>query len=114
MGHELGHWVMHAGRGDSRHIGVVHCREREVREAVVAGPAVDLSASYLGYPPEELDANQFAAALLVPARLALDSDEFAPEVLSRRFDVSLEAVTRRLWFLEAVRGSEGAGPFSSD
>lgn len=98
-GHELGHWVMHAGRGEARHEGLVHCRESEVREE--AGGELDVGHDYLSYPPAELDANQFAAAMLMPVSLiatnaGLDTRD---DLLCRQLGVSPEALRRRRWFL---------------
>jgi IrrE N-terminal-like domain len=58
IGHELGHWCLH------RTGGAVWCRSSTV------DPADDGDrAPRRAYPPEESEANEFAAALLMPARL---------------------------------------------
>jgi IrrE N-terminal-like domain len=62
IGHELGHWVLHCGSGRETGPQVVHCRSSEVREEAAAD--ADQATRYLGYPPRELEANQFAAAVL--------------------------------------------------
>lgn len=56
IGHELGHWCLH------RIDGAVWCRAHAVDPA----PADEGRAPY---PPEEKEANEFAAALLMPADL---------------------------------------------
>jgi hypothetical protein len=57
ISHELGHWCLH------RAGGAVWCRSQTVDPA-------DVSAETRpAYPPEESEANEFAAALLMPARL---------------------------------------------
>jgi hypothetical protein len=55
IGHELGHWCLH--RSD----GAVWCRAHTVDPAE--------AAPRRAYPPEESEANEFAAALLMPAHL---------------------------------------------
>ncbi len=57
IGHELGHWTLH------RTGGAVWCRSNAV------DPPEDEPAPRRAYPPEESEANQFAAALLMPAHL---------------------------------------------
>jgi hypothetical protein len=111
IGHELGHWVMHCRLGEVAEHATVHCRATQVREQAGAevtpdgepgGPRV---VDDSGYPPEELDANQFAAALLMPRALVLaehrrlGGDE---RRLCEALGVSLEALRRRLWFLTAT------------
>jgi hypothetical protein len=104
IGHELGHWVLHCRPGDPA-AGIVHCREETLREEAAveedtSGPHL---ASLANYPPRELDANQFAAAMLMPAglvqaeceRLGRDQRELATS-----FGVSEMAMERRLWFLK--------------
>ena len=59
IGHELGHWCMH------RTSGAVWCRSNAVDPPEEA-PA---PAARRAYPPEESEANEFAAALLMPAHL---------------------------------------------
>ena len=56
------------------------------------------------YPPSELEANQFAAAMLLPRELLFsrrrptsNDEEYA---LARTFGVSREALLRRLWSLD--------------
>ncbi|MEJ7783765.1 MAG: ImmA/IrrE family metallo-endopeptidase [Solirubrobacteraceae bacterium] len=108
VGHELGHWVLHCAHGHRSAGAVVHCRGSEVREEAAAG--MDHIERYLDYPPDELDANQFAAALLMPARLlaAWTRSSSGEENLSRAFAVSPAAMSRRRWFLSTL-GAGGAG-----
>ena len=58
IGHELGHWCLH------RSGGAVWCRAHAVDPPEAARPAARPA-----YPPEESEANEFAAALLMPAEL---------------------------------------------
>jgi hypothetical protein len=106
IAHELGHWVLHCGTGAATSGAGVFCRNTEVREEAGAGApgSGPLIVDDAGYPPEEVDANQFAAALLMPrdvvvaehARLGGRED-----LLCRALGVSLVALQRRLWFLSA-------------
>jgi uncharacterized protein DUF955 len=91
--HELGHWVMHCTAASHE---PVYCRDVSVRE--------DSPTALLDYPPPELEANQFAAAMLMPRELLLGQphptsveEEYE---LARVFGVSREALRRRLWSLE--------------
>ena len=104
IGHELGHWVLHSLLDDPDG-QVVHCRSEVVRdEAAVEGPpAHHHLPDLLAYPPRELDANQFAAALLMPRWLVEAERERAGDevqALTKRFGVSPIAMERRLWFLD--------------
>jgi len=58
VGHELGHWCLH------RVDGVVWCRAHSVDP-----PAEEASSGRSPAPPEEQEANEFAAALMMPAEL---------------------------------------------
>jgi hypothetical protein len=89
IGHELGHWCLH------RTAGAVWCRAGAVDPEPTDRPA---------YPIEESEANEFAAALLMPARLVRrhyerlrrrDPDG-AFEQLCRIFGTSGVAMSRRL------------------
>jgi hypothetical protein len=89
IGHELGHWCLH------RTTGAVWCR----------APSVDPEpAARAAYPPEESEANEFAAALLMPAhlvrrhyeRLRRRDPERCFEQLCRIFGASGAAMSRRL------------------
>ena len=58
IGHELGHWCLHR-------VGeAVWCRHQAIDPPEHAPPA-----SRAAYPPEESEANEFAAALLMPPNL---------------------------------------------
>jgi IrrE N-terminal-like domain len=57
ISHELGHWCLHRARG------AVWCRK------VAVDPPEEGAAPRPAYPPEESEANEFAAALLMPAHL---------------------------------------------
>jgi len=82
IAHELGHWVCQVLEGRWQ---PVFCREVE--------------AGGNGYPPEEREANVFAAELLMPE--AVVRREFArdgsAEVLAQRFAVSCDAMHWRLY-----------------
>ena len=88
IGHELGHWCLHRRGGEG-----VFCRSSSVVEDVEAD-----SPPTPERPPAEEEANLFAAALLMPARLVREhyepGDEF--ERWCRLFDVSGAAMGRRL------------------
>ncbi|MBX5469508.1 MAG: ImmA/IrrE family metallo-endopeptidase [Thermoleophilaceae bacterium] len=105
IGHELGHWVLDCRQGVGRSAGLVHCRSAQVREGMDAG--ADAHAAALEeYPPAELDANQFAAALLMPRELVLREHERLrgdERALCATFRVSRLALQRRLWFLSIPR-----------
>jgi IrrE N-terminal-like domain len=91
IGHELGHWCLH--RSD----GAVWCRKHTVDPAEAPAPR-------RAYPPEESEANEFAAALLMPAHLVQrhyerlrrrDPDGCFAQ-LCRLFGASGAAMSRRL------------------
>lgn len=91
ISHELGHWCLH--RSD----GAVWCRN------VVVDPP-ERGAGRAAYPPEESEANEFAAALLMPAHLVRsqyerlrrrDPDACFPQLCSL-FGASGAAMSRRL------------------
>lgn len=129
IGHELGHWVLDCGLGSRWTGGVVHCRSSQVREQAAApdppedsgtaggasgtatadpgSPAESEHARALAeYPPPELDANQFAAAVLMPRDLVMAEYERVrgdERKLCERFRVSRLAMQRRLWFLSVRR-----------
>lgn len=92
IGHELGHWTLH------RTGGTVWCRSHAV------DPAEDEPPPRRAYPPEESEANQFAAALLMPAhlvkrhyeRLRRRDPDACFQQLCRLFGTSGAALSRRL------------------
>jgi hypothetical protein len=89
IAHEIGHWCMHRGGG------AVWCRAHAVDPEPGPRPA---------YPPEESEANEFAAALLMPAelvrrhyeRLRRRDPDGCFEQLCRIFETSGAAMSRRL------------------
>jgi Zn-dependent peptidase ImmA (M78 family) len=105
IGHELGHWVLHCNLGERGDDGIVHCRDQVVLEE--GAVEKDDSGQHLArqrswYPPEELEANQFGAAMLMPAELVRTIRERVhadTNRLARVFGVSTMAMERRLWFL---------------
>jgi hypothetical protein len=92
IGHELGHWSLHRGSG------AVWCRSHAV------DPPADDPLPRRAYPAEESEANEFAAALLMPAHLVQrhyerlrrrDPDGTFAQ-LCRIFGTSGAAMSRRL------------------
>ena len=90
IGHELGHWCLH------RASGAVWCRSHAV------DPPETPEAARRAYPVEESEANEFAAALLMPAHLVrrhyerLRRREGCFEQMCRVFGTSGAAMSRRL------------------
>jgi hypothetical protein len=92
ISHELGHWCMH------RTEETVWCRSHAV------DPAESEPAPREAYPPEESEANEFAAALLMPAHLVERHYEQLRrrdpqgcfEQMCRIFGASGAAMSRRL------------------
>lgn len=92
IAHELGHWCMHEGELIVDRAVMINNRNK------VSSQAID---------PQEIEANRFAASLLMPRELVLDAasrqyfagianrDDFIAS-LSREFDVSIEAMGYRL------------------
>jgi hypothetical protein len=105
IGHELGHWVLHC-TGPVSESEIVHCRGEEVQEdaAVEEDHGRPRVPDVLDYPPRELDANQFAAAVLMPRGLVEGERKRADDLrdLAQAFGVSPVAMKRRLWFLGQV------------
>jgi len=107
IGHELGHWVLHCNLGETA-AEIVHCRDQVVLEQ--GAVEKDASGTHLAsertrFPPEEMEANQFGAAMLMPAALVrIATDKFGSDVsaLAETFGVSTMAMERRIWFLERV------------
>jgi hypothetical protein len=92
IGHELGHWCLH------RTAGAVWCRSHEV------DPPERAETPRRAYPPEESEANEFAAAVLMPAelvrrhyeRLRRRDPDGCFGALCRIFGASGAAMSRRL------------------
>ncbi|MGH2822921.1 MAG: ImmA/IrrE family metallo-endopeptidase, partial [Thermoleophilaceae bacterium] len=95
IGHELGHWCLH------RTAGAVWCRSHTVDPADATDAETSLRRAY---PPEESEANEFAAALLMPAhlvrrhyeRLRRRDPDGCFQQLCRIFGTSGAAMSRRL------------------
>jgi hypothetical protein len=93
ISHELGHWCLH------RASGAVWCRSSTVDPVDEAE-----DPPRRAYPPEESEANEFAAALLMPAhlvqrhyeRLRRRDPQGCFEQLCRIFEASGAAMGRRL------------------
>jgi hypothetical protein len=81
IAHELGHWCLHRARE------AVWCRAHAVDPEPAARRA---------YPPEESQANEFAAALLMPAHLIRRHADRGFEQLCELFETSGAAMSRRL------------------
>lgn len=83
IGHELGHWVLHQ-QGQT----TIFCRHGQIEEAEDRPPL----------PPIEEEANQFAAALLMPAELLRREYERDRDFdrLCRLFGSSRAAMGKRL------------------
>lgn len=101
IAHEVGHFVLHAAGQQQRLFVDKSVFRRD-------------EASSRGDDREEIEANQFAAALLMPEmllraeieRLGLDlDDEVDVGELARRFAVSTAAMSFRLENLRIIRGS---------
>ena len=96
IAHELGHFDLHSGDTYIDRGYRVHFRDLE---------------SGSGTKREEMEANAFAAALLMPAKLVRDAFEKQPfelaedddlEMLARKFRVSTQAMTYRLMKLRII------------
>ena len=99
IAHEIGHWLLHrdrSGDGDETfcRATVVHAEDEEA--------SVPTRKPKRDYPPAEVEANAFAAALLMPAPLIrmkyeeMRARELDFAWLCRRFDCSGAAMGRRL------------------
>jgi hypothetical protein len=92
ISHELGHWCLHSTGG------AVWCRSQTV------DPPDGSAGPRPAYPPEESEANEFAAALLMPAhlvrrhyeRLRRRDRDSTFQQLCTIFDASGAAMGRRL------------------
>ena len=96
IGHELGHWCMHRGGRP------IWCRAHAVDPEDRERPGTGRARS--AYPREESEANEFAAALLMPAhlvrrhyeRLRRSDPDGCFQQLCRIFGTSGAAMGRRL------------------
>ena len=110
VGHELGHWVLHCNMGETD-AEIVHCRDQVVLEQ--GAVEQDASGTHLAsertrFPPEEMEANQFGAAMLMPAGLVREAVERIGDnltALAKTFGVSTMAMDRRIWFLKRAGGA---------
>jgi hypothetical protein len=92
VSHELGHWCLHRAGGP------VWCRSQ------VVDPADNRAAAHAATAPNEREANEFAAALLMPAplvrrhytRLRRTNPDGCFQDLCELFGVSGAAMSRRL------------------
>jgi Zn-dependent peptidase ImmA (M78 family) len=100
VAHEIGHYMLHVKNTESRLF----------LDRYVAYRRDDQSST--GNDREEIEANAFAAALLMPARLVRDEirkhdldldDEDDLDILSKRFNVSTTAMSFRLGNLGLLR-----------
>lgn len=100
IAHELGHYMLHSGGSVFIDSSPVFFRREDV--------------SSRGVNPEEIQANQFAAELLMPeqeirelVREPIDAfDDIALRRLAAYFDVSIQAVTIRLVNLRLITSWE--------
>lgn len=107
IAHELGHLLLHDTQGDRLFIDT-HIR---VYQRVGASTAKVYSESGSATTPEEeREANQFAAALLMPKPLLIEAalsrdlwDEFDVSSLAATFAVSEQAMAIRLQQLDVLR-----------
>lgn len=84
IAHEIGHYVLHSGE-------ILHYDTDELEKIFLRSD--DISS------PEEIEANHFAAELLMPEELILkciEDDERSIKVLAERFNVSEGAMRYRL------------------
>lgn len=99
IAHELGHLVLDDEEAGPR-VGQPDLTERRARRPV---GACDQPAA-LAYPPGELEANQFAAAMLMPARHLRAAGIHGANELAERCAVSVAAAEKRLEYLEWLTG----------
>lgn len=109
IGHELGHWCLHRRDGER-----LFCRASMVEPPEPALASV--AAERPPRPPFEEEADVFAAALLMPARLMRREYERDREFgrLCEGFGVSAKAMGRRLRQVIPVQSSRGQAGGSAD
>ena len=86
MAHELGHYWLHL-RDQRQHVGFKDSRDNISRA---------FRRSDAPLSPMETEANQFAAALLMPTKLVRAYRYLDPAALAKRFGVSTQAMDIRL------------------
>ena len=94
IAHELGHLVLHDDRVRPR-VGRLMPR----LSADSAGRRGSVYPAALAYPPEELEANQFAAAMLMPDRVLQAAGVECPIAVAELCGVSVVAAEKRLEYL---------------
>ena len=96
MAHELGHYFLHGEQGQQE-VHVDHTKDLQIK---LRGPA-----SSTGTDEEEVEANLFAAELLMPTRflekdfaagIEFEDDDAAVAKLAKRYGVSTQAMSIRL------------------
>lgn len=106
IAHELGHLVLDDDDVGPQ-VGRMESTESPTPRRVVVGhqhPAA------LAYPPGELEANQFAAALLMPAPHLRATGIDRPNELAELCGVSVAAVEKRLEFLSWLGNKDEGAP----
>lgn len=109
IAHELGHLVLHDDRAGPR-IGRLMPSPRGKRARQPTGLVYPAA---LAYRPEELEANQFAAATLMPARNLTGSLTECPITVAELCGVSVAAAEKRLEYLYWRRSTHGTMPRTS-
>ena len=99
IAHECGHFVLHKGK----RVHIDHAFRVNCRGATRVNPRNNLS--FRAMDPEEIEANRFAAELLMPFDMIIDDltardldieDESELKVLADRYQVSVQALTFRI------------------
>jgi hypothetical protein len=103
IAHELGHLVLDDEDVGPR-VGRLESTDSPIPRRVVVGHRYPAA---LAYPPGELEANQFAAALLMPARHLRAIGIDRPNELAELCGVSVAAAEKRLEYLSCLE-DEGA------
>jgi hypothetical protein len=109
IGHEVGHWVLHCDKGAAAEpTSPPFCRTDTVQdtepEDALDEAAATTQRRFVPYPMPEHEANHFGAAMLMPRALVLEEAEWCKSdvaKMARAFDVSFEAMERRVQFLAA-------------
>jgi len=102
VAHELGHFFLHLEQGQQE-VHVDHAADFQIK--------LRSSTSSLGVDEEEVEANLFAAELLMPTRFLqrdcaqgfdLSDDDETVKRLAKRYGVSTQAMTIRLAYLGLI------------